>query len=160
MKKQSVLVLVVLLFVLLHLYTEWKFEHDPPKGVVAQVEEWAGELGETLLTKDAKLAGKRQTGSDDYTGTYLATCEDKTGREVLFGGGSIRRRELKVSGTLKTQSGNVTVQIKTGNDTTQLTPNEDGTFETTVSLTTGGSYVVVDYEEFVGQIEVASGYRK
>ena len=27
MKKQSVLVLVVLLFVLLHLYTEWKFEY-------------------------------------------------------------------------------------------------------------------------------------
>ena len=155
MKKQSVLVLVVLLFVLLHLYTEWKFEHDPPKGVVAQVEEWVGELGETRLTKDAKLAGQRQTGSDDYTGTYRAECEDKTGREVLFGGGSIRRRELKVSGTLKTQSGNATVQIKTGKDTTQLTPNEDGTFETTVSLTTGGSYVVVVYDHFVGEVEVS-----
>ena len=100
MKKQSALVLVVLLFVLLHLYTEWKFENDPPKGVVAQVEEWVGELGETRLTQDAKLAGQRQTGSDDDTGTgtYRAECEDKTGQEVLFGGGSIRRRVDSLAG--------------------------------------------------------------
>lgn len=160
MKKQSVLVLVVLLFVLLHLYTEWKFENDPPKGVVAQVEEWVGELGETRLTKDAKLAGQRQTGSDDDTGTYRAECEDKTGEEVLFGGGSIRRRQLKVSGTLKTQSGTAAVQIKTGKETTQLTPNENGTFETTVSLTTGGSYVVVVYDHFVGEVEIEAEYIK
>ena len=158
MKKQSVLVLVVLLFVLLHLYTEWKFENDPPKGVVAQVEEWVGELGETRLTKDAKLIGQRQTGSDDDTGTYRAECEDKTGQEVLFGGGSIRRRELKVSGTLKTQSGTAAVQIKTGKETTQLTPNENGTFETTVSLTTGGSYVVVVYDHFAGEVEIEVEY--
>ena len=158
MKKQSVLVLVVLLFVLLHLYTEWKFENDPPKGVVAQVEEWVGELGETRLTQDAKLAGQRQTGSDDDTGTYRAECEDKTGEEVLFGGGSIRRRQLKVSGTLKTQSGTAAVQIKTGKETTQLTPNENGTFETTVSLTTGGSYVVVVYDHFVGEVEIEVEY--
>lgn len=158
MKKQSVLVLVVLLFVLLHLYTEWKFENDPPKGVVAQVEEWVGELGETPLTKDAKLAGQRQTGSDDDTGTYRAECEDKTGQEVLFGGGAIRRRQLKVSGTLKTQSGTAAVQIKTGKDTTQLTPNANGAFETTVSLTTGGSYVIVVYDHFVGGVEVSAEY--
>ena len=158
MKKQSVLVIVLLLFVLLHCYTEWKFDHDPPKGVIEQIEGWAGEIGEVRLTKGAKLIGQRQTGNDDYTGTYHAECDDKTGQEVLFGGGSIRRRQLKVSGTLKTQSGNATVQIKTGKDTTQLTPNEDGTFETTVSLTTGGSYVVVVYDHFVGEVEVSAEY--
>ncbi|MPN32591.1 hypothetical protein SDC9_180071 [bioreactor metagenome] len=79
---------------------------------------------------------------------------------MLFGGGSIRRRELKISGTLKTQSGNATVQIKTGNDTTQLTTNKDGTFETTVSLTTGGSYVVVVYDHFVGEVEISAEYVK
>lgn len=145
MKKQSVLVLVVLLFVLLHLYTEWKFENDPPKGVVEQVEEWVGELGETPLTKDAKLAGQRQTGSDDDTGTYRAECEDKTGQEVLFGGGAIKNRKLKICGTLGTVSGSAMVHIQTSRDTIELTTNKDGVFETSVSLKSGGSYVVVAY---------------
>ena len=77
---------------------------------------------------------------------------------MLFGGGSIRRRQLKVSGTLKTQSGTAAVQIKTGKETTQLTPNENGTFETTVSLTTGGSYVVVVYDHFAGEVEIEAKY--
>lgn len=44
-KKLIILIIFVLLFGMLHCYTEWKFSNDPPKGVIEQLEEWVGELG-------------------------------------------------------------------------------------------------------------------
>jgi len=45
MKKLMVLIIIVLLFSLLHCYTEWKFNNDPPKRVIEQIDEWVGKLG-------------------------------------------------------------------------------------------------------------------
>ncbi|MGN6710807.1 hypothetical protein [Anaerocolumna jejuensis] len=44
-KRLIILIIFVLLFGMLHRYTEWKFSNDPPKGVIEQLEDWVGELG-------------------------------------------------------------------------------------------------------------------
>jgi hypothetical protein len=45
MKKVKKLIIFVLLFAMLHCYTEWKFSNAPPKGVTEQLAEWIGKLG-------------------------------------------------------------------------------------------------------------------
>ncbi len=44
LKKLIILVIFVLLFIMLHRYTEWKFSNDPPKGVIEQLEDLVREL--------------------------------------------------------------------------------------------------------------------
>ncbi len=44
-KKLIILIIFVLLFGMLHYYTEWRFSNAPPKGVVEQLEEWVGKFG-------------------------------------------------------------------------------------------------------------------
>lgn len=49
LKKKVLLgiIVFVLLFAALHLYTEWKFDNDPPpKGLTEQLEEWADKHGQ------------------------------------------------------------------------------------------------------------------
>lgn len=45
MKKRIVLIIVLLLFVALHCYTEDKFSDAPVRGMTEQIEEWANQLG-------------------------------------------------------------------------------------------------------------------
>ncbi len=44
LKKLIILVIFVLLFIMLHRYTEWKFSNDPPKGIIEQLEDLVREL--------------------------------------------------------------------------------------------------------------------
>lgn len=37
MKKLIILIIFLLLFGMFHCYTEWKFNNDPPKGVIEQI---------------------------------------------------------------------------------------------------------------------------
>ncbi len=44
-KKLIILIIFVLLFGMLHRYTEEKFKNDPPKGVTEQLVEWIDKVG-------------------------------------------------------------------------------------------------------------------
>lgn len=44
-KKLIVLIVVLILFGMLHCYTEKKFSDTQPKGVTEQIEEWVSQLG-------------------------------------------------------------------------------------------------------------------
>lgn len=44
-KKLIVLIVVLILFGILHCYTEKKFSDTQPKGVTEQIEEWVSQLG-------------------------------------------------------------------------------------------------------------------
>jgi len=158
MKKLFSLLVFVLLFGILHCYTEWKFNNEKPKGIIKQVNEWTGKIGQTQITDDFNLIGKRLVSEDDYVGSYIADCDGETEKDVVFGGASIENRKLKVYGTLKAESGEATVRIQTNLDVIELTPNEDGSFEASLSLTSGGNYIMVDYEDFIGKIELYSEY--
>ena len=62
------------------------------------------------LTKDNKLEGKRKFGIDEYVGTYIASYNNKTKEETIFGGTTLDRKDgntitLKVK--VEKQSGNI-----------------------------------------------------
>lgn len=103
MKKLKVLIIFVLLFGMLHYYTEWKFSNKNSKGVIEQMEEWSGKLGQTQITYNFKLIGGRLVGEDDYVGSYIADCDGETEKDVIFGGASTENRKLRVYGTIKTE---------------------------------------------------------
>lgn len=128
------------------------------KGSLERFEEWADDLGQTQMTEDKDLIGSREAGIDDYIGSYEAACENDSGKDVIFGGSSTKTRTLYVSGTVKTESGSATVRIRLNDEVIELTPDENGDFETELSLKSGGNYIMVLYEDFTGTVELRSTY--
>lgn len=120
------------------------------------VDDLAGVLGATQITADEELFGERVYHDDDYVGSYMAQCQDSTGKDVVFGGASIEPRRLQVSGQILTESGQATVRIRMNDDVVLLETDEEGRFETELHLKSGGNYIIVDYEDFTGTVELTS----
>lgn len=118
----------------------------------------AENLGDSQITEDKDLIGTRALADDAYTGTYQADCGGNTGRDVVFGGGSIDIRKIHVYGTIHRDSGNAVVRIRLNEEVNELSVQDDGSFETDLSCTSGGNYIMVDYEDFQGSVELNAEY--
>lgn len=118
----------------------------------------ASDLGSTQITDDQDLIGQRTRGTDTYTGSYTASCSDQTGRDMTFGGASTRDRVLRCWGTVTAQSGTAAIRIRLNEDVVILEPDEHGRFDTQLHLKSGGNYIMVDYTDFVGTVELHCGY--
>ena len=118
------------------------------------------DIGCSQITDDKDLFGTRclQNTEDSYAGKYSADCSHVTGRDVIFGGASINSRALFLSGRIHPISGKGTIRIRLNNEVTELESNSDGTFETTLKLSSGGNYIMVVYEDFTGSIEMNCEY--
>ena len=117
-------------------------------------------IGDSQITDDEDLIGTRTLADSDdsYAGEYTAECESVTGRDVVFGGASIRNRDLFLSGHIETESGKATVRIRMNDEVVELEPDADGHFETALKLDNGGNYIMVIYEDFSGVVEMNSEY--
>lgn len=65
-----------------------------------------------------------------------------------------------IYGTITTESGKATVRIRQNWDVTELETDEEGNFETNLSLDNGGNYIMINYEDFTGTIELYSEYEE
>ena len=139
-------------------FTGCQFNYENPSEVLEKLEGWAENLGQSQITEDGDLIGERILSEDSYVGRYCADGEDETGKDVVFGGASIEKRQLRVYGTITTESGKATIRIRQNWDVTELETDEDGNFETNLSLDNGGNYIMVNYEDFTGSIELYSEY--
>lgn len=136
-----------------------KKEPDPQK-VLNVYEKFVEACGKTQVSEDKKLQGERHLSEDAYVGSYLATCEKANGREVIFGGGSLKERTVFLHGTLKTQSGKATLSVRLGEKKQEIPVNEDGSFETVLEMQGGGNYIMLDYADFNGTVTLYADYRK
>ncbi len=118
----------------------------------------AESLGKWQITEDKDLIGSRSPAGDDYTGQYQADCSGNTGRDVIFGGGSIESRKIHIHGIIKDDFGRAVVRIRQNENVTELDTQADGSFETDISCTSGGNYIMVDYRNFYGSIELYAEY--
>lgn len=114
----------------------------------------AGYFGQSQITRESDLIGSRSLAEDAYTGEYRADCDGDTGRDVIFGGGSIDSRELHIYGTIQRDCGSAVVRIRQNREVMQLEPREDGRFETVINCASGGNYIMVDYADFHGSVEL------
>jgi len=76
----------------------------------------------------------------------------------VFGGASIHSRELHVYGTVRCNSGNAVVKIRQNEEVNALSLEDNGKFETNLSCTSGGNYIMIDYEDFNGNVELHAEY--
>lgn len=133
-------------------------DNNLPGGMLDRLEELVGKLGQTQITDDNELIGSREAGIDNYVGSYGADCDNISGRDVIFGGASARERILYISGNVNIESGTATVRIRLNDEVLELTPDENGYFETELSLVSGGNYIMVQYEDFKGTMDLRSTY--
>lgn len=127
-----------------------------PETVYNFIDGIAEEFGQSQLTKDTNLIGKRSASSDTYTGQYWADCGGSTGRDVVFGGASVKQRTLRVRGHINTESGQAWIRIRMNEEVTELQADQSGFFETELSCNSGGHYIMVCYDAFEGTVEMTS----
>jgi len=118
----------------------------------------AGFFGRSQITEEDELIGKRKLTDDAYTGSYAAECKGNTGRDVIFGGGSILNKTLSLEGQIMTESGSAVVRIRMNDEVVELKLDSDGRFDTELHLLSGGNYIMIDYSDFAGTIELYSKY--
>lgn len=154
--KTLLIISLVLCVLLLASGCQWK--GGPSGGIYEGLDKLAGNLGSSQITKDDMLIGQRSITADAYTGTYSSAGDGQTGRDVVFGGASIEDRVLHCFGEISTESGEACVRIRLNQEVYLLPLDPDGRFETELYLHSGGNYVMIDYTDFVGTVEMTCEY--
>lgn len=127
--------------------------------VVSSFDAFAESLGQTQITGDNNLIGERKYADDDhYTGEYTAECDNADGRDVIFGGASVKERKLKLTVKIAAETGNAVIRIRLGAEVEEYTADENGNFEKELDFNGGGNYIMIDYENFKGKVNLLSEY--
>lgn len=126
--------------------------------IYEKLDDIAGTLGRSQLTAEEDLAGMRNSGVDEFTGTYTAECTDTTGRDVIFGGASVKERSVRVHGWVQFSGGQLKVRVRENDEVLYIDLDDAGTFDQTLDFSGGGNYIMIDYDDFTGYIELVSEY--
>lgn len=113
----------------------------------------------TQITSDGKLIGKREfVDKDSYVGDYSSSCISESGRDVIFGGASVKDKKITLSAKILTESGTATLRTRLGSDVKEYTVDKSGCVNLTLNFDGGGNYIMIDYDNFTGTVELASDY--
>lgn len=116
-------------------------------------------VGLNQITAKSKLIGKREfIGKDSYIGSYTSSCIFEKGRDVVFGGASIKDKKVSLKVKILTESGSANLRIRLGSDVKEYKTDNNNTFEQTIDLQAGGNYIMIDYDDFTGTVEMTSNY--
>lgn len=155
MKKFLVLLTLLLLSFGL---TACDWADSTPEEMHGFLDDIAGYFGSRQITDDDELIGRRKLTDDAYTGSYTSDCKGCTGRDVVFGGGSILNKTLSIEGQIRAESGSAVVRIRMNNEVIELKPDSDGHFDTELNILSGGNYIMINYSDFAGSVELHSEY--
>lgn len=114
--------------------------------------------GETALTSDTFLKGKRTKGTDSYTGTYSADYNKYSGTEVVFGGTTIERDEgnaLEVSCSLKVEEGKAIIFLKSGSSDPVVLLETINEYTGSIDVGNGSNYIGVWGDDFIGSVGIS-----
>ena len=154
MKKITAILLIFIILVSLSACR--KQEIDPYK-VLAKFETIVETLGNSQISKDSDLIGTRDNTDDNkYIGVYTSNCQNETGRDVIFGGASLKDQSLRIFGNIKTDDGTATLRIRLGENIEFPELDDNGNFDFILSLNGGGNYIMIDYENFIGSVTLTS----
>ncbi len=147
-------ILIGLLFAIVMSLTACDWKAAAPDELHDTIDDVVGWLGSGQRSKEEELIGMREAGEDAFSGTYQANPEKVTGRDVVFGGSSILTRNVKVKGTIQTETGSAAVRVRMNDEVISLTPDAAGKVETELHFVSGGNYIMVDYREFTGTVDL------
>ena len=154
---KRILLIILLLLATLSL-TACDWADSTPEGMHGFLDDIAGFFGGSQITDDDELIGTRKLADDAYTGIYTSDCAGNTGRDVIFGGGSILNKSLSIEGQINVESGSAIVRIRTNDEVIELEPDSDGHFDTELNILSGGNYIMINYSDFAGSVELHSKY--
>lgn len=152
------LITMSLLVCVLFCLTGCRLNYMEPEEVATYLDGIVGKIGDSQITEDDDLIGQRDLSDDAYCGTYIADCNNQTGRDVIFGGASTHERVLLCYGSVQADAGTVELRIRLNDEVTILRTDEVGKFETELHLKSGGNYIIIDYSDFSGSIEMCCEY--
>ncbi|MFG6393626.1 MAG: hypothetical protein K1W24_05505 [Lachnospiraceae bacterium] len=113
--------------------------------------------GAHALTKNSKLNGTREFGSDNYTGNYKVSYKDFNGEEYIFGGTSLERdngSNLEAVYTLNVESGEAGIYyIAAGEEYLIASGSTEGEYKFAISP--GDNYIIVRGKNFSGTLDLA-----
>ena len=115
-------------------------------------------IGDSQITEDNDLIGQRDLSDDAYCGSYVADCNNQTGRDVVFGGASTHERVLLCHGSVQADAGTAEIRIRLNDEVIVLQTDETGNYETKLHLKSGGNYIMIDYSDFSGSVEMFCEY--
>ena len=110
------------------------------------------------LTSNWQLKGKRKYGVDKYVGTYVASYDNYSAEETIFGGTAISRKNgdhVKVKIKIEKESGNIDVIAKLGNNETSLISNT-GEYEDSIYIEGVSYYLTIKLVDFKGNIDITA----
>lgn len=117
---------------------------------------WMQSYSKHALTNAKDLQGEKDNGDDAYTGTYTAAYDEFNGKEFIFGGAALERKngnQLRVTYTLTIDKGTAELYWIAGNDEYTIANNSsENTKEYTIS--SGDNYVILKGENFSGNLEL------
>lgn len=156
MKKVIVGILIICVLGALWGCADRNNNSDDGNKVMEQLSEWTENLGKKQITKDSDLCGERilEQEGDYYSGSYNAQAEQMTGCEVVFGGAGMEERTIICSGNIDRETGSIKIRVRMNEEVVYISPDENGHFKKEFPFESGGNYIMVDYEDFTGSIEL------
>lgn len=131
---------------------------DTPKNAALDVMDTINEIGgNSVLTSENALQGRRITGIDNYVGTYSAEYNDFSKTEYLFGGTDTEREsgsDLSVTCTLQIDSGIAKVFWTSGSEEPVILIGTSGTYNEIITLPSGSNYIGIECENFTGSLDL------
>lgn len=113
------------------------------------------------LTSDSSLIGKRYYHDRNRcTGSYSASCLSESGRDVIFGGGSAKERTVILKAKILTESGTALIRIRLGSEVKEYKADADGNLEKELDFQGGGNYIMIDYDNFTGIVDLTAEYKE
>lgn len=155
MKYLSVMVLFACVLLCL---SGCRLNYMEPDEMDAYLDGVAEKIGDSQITEDVDLIGQRDLSDDAYCGNYVADCNNQTGRDVVFGGASTHERVLRCHGSIQAESGTAEIRIRLNDEVLILQTDETGNYETKLHLKSGGNYIMIDYSDFSGSVEMFCEY--
>lgn len=137
-----------------------RLNYMEPSEMDAYLDGVAGKIGASQITEDDDLIGQRDLSDDAYCGSYIANCNHQTGRDIFFGGASTHECVLFCHGSVQADAGTAEIRIRLNDEVIILQTDEAGNFETELHLKSGGNYIMVDYSNFTGSVEMFCEYIK
>ncbi|MCI9366635.1 MAG: hypothetical protein HFJ54_09235 [Clostridia bacterium] len=156
--KMVFLVIIALVIILCITIFNTGIAENPKDKIINIYDSFIQSFDTAGLTSNWQLKGKRKYGIDKYVGTYVASYDNYSAEETIFGGTAISRKNgdhVKVKIKIEKESGNIDVIAKLGNNETSLISNT-GEYEDSIYIEGVSYYLTIKLVDFKGNIDITA----
>ncbi|MCI8309973.1 MAG: hypothetical protein HFJ45_07400 [Clostridia bacterium] len=154
--KMVFLVIIALVIILCITIFNTGIAENPKDKIINIYDSFIQSFDTAGLTSNWQLKGKRKYGIDKYVGTYVASYDNYSAEETIFGGTALNRKNgshIKVKIKVEKENGNIDVIAKLGNNETTLI-NNTGEYEDNIYVEGVSYYLMIKLDDFKGNIDI------